>query len=286
MKSPDGQEPDGDGDPAVPAKRATTSPSASCPPRRPRAAGSDWKPSSASSAARSRHLPPQAAPALHLARRPRAPSGDPRRGRGRARPRHPVLDHAASSPRRRATRRFVSWHQDATYWGLSEPDVVTAWVALHRARRRTAACAIVPGHATGDQLPHVDTFAPDNLLSRGQEIAVEVDERAAVDIVLRAGRDVAPPRAARARLAAQPLRRSAHRLRDPLHADPRAPARRTSATAPRSCAASTPSATSSSSRGPRPICSRDCSRCTPRSATARRGSSTRARTARSSDNGR
>ncbi|MBM3480580.1 MAG: phytanoyl-CoA dioxygenase, partial [Alphaproteobacteria bacterium] len=25
---------------------------------------------------------------------------------------------------------FVSWHQDSTYWGLSRPDVVTAWVAL------------------------------------------------------------------------------------------------------------------------------------------------------------
>ena len=25
---------------------------------------------------------------------------------------------------------FVSWHQDATYWGLSEPDVLTAWVAF------------------------------------------------------------------------------------------------------------------------------------------------------------
>src|SRR2546425_6545069 len=25
---------------------------------------------------------------------------------------------------------FVSWHQDATYWGLSEPDVATTWVAF------------------------------------------------------------------------------------------------------------------------------------------------------------
>ena len=25
---------------------------------------------------------------------------------------------------------YVSWHQDGTYWGLSSPDVVTAWVAL------------------------------------------------------------------------------------------------------------------------------------------------------------
>ena len=37
------------------------------------------------------------------------------------------------------------------------------------------------------QLPHEDTFAPDNLLSRGQEIAVEVDESQAVDIVLEPG---------------------------------------------------------------------------------------------------
>ena len=28
------------------------------------------------------------------------------------------------------TTNFVSWHQDSTYWGLSKPDVVTAWVAL------------------------------------------------------------------------------------------------------------------------------------------------------------
>jgi non-haem Fe2+, alpha-ketoglutarate-dependent halogenase len=25
---------------------------------------------------------------------------------------------------------FVSWHQDRAYWGLSKPDVVTAWVAF------------------------------------------------------------------------------------------------------------------------------------------------------------
>src|SRR5919199_4683855 len=25
---------------------------------------------------------------------------------------------------------FVSWHQDATYWGLSSPDVTTVWLAF------------------------------------------------------------------------------------------------------------------------------------------------------------
>src|SRR5204863_711642 len=81
---------------------------------------------------------------------------------------------------------YVSWHQDATYWGLSEPDVVTAWVAFTDATVENGAMRMVPG-SHGEQLVHRDTFAPNNLLSRGQEIAVEVDEARGVDILLRAG---------------------------------------------------------------------------------------------------
>jgi len=81
---------------------------------------------------------------------------------------------------------YVSWHQDATYWGLSEPDVVTAWVAFTESTPRNGNMQIVPG-SHRHQATHVDTFHPDNLLSRGQEIAVDVDEREAVDIVLAAG---------------------------------------------------------------------------------------------------
>jgi phytanoyl-CoA dioxygenase PhyH len=81
---------------------------------------------------------------------------------------------------------YVSWHQDATYWGLSEPDVVTAWVAFTESTPRNGNMQVVPG-SHRHQASHVDTFHPDNLLSRGQEIAVEVDERDAVDIVLAAG---------------------------------------------------------------------------------------------------
>ena len=81
---------------------------------------------------------------------------------------------------------FVSWHQDSTYWGLSEPDVVTAWVAFSESSLESGAMRMVPGtHA--EQVAHRDTFAPHNLLSRGQEIAVEVDEARAVDVVLRPG---------------------------------------------------------------------------------------------------
>ena len=81
---------------------------------------------------------------------------------------------------------YVSWHQDATYWGLSEPDVITAWLAFTDATVDNGAMRMVPGsHA--EQLAHRDTFAPHNLLSRGQEIAVEVDEARGIDVVLRAG---------------------------------------------------------------------------------------------------
>ena len=81
---------------------------------------------------------------------------------------------------------YVSWHQDATYWGLSAPDVVTAWLAFTDATVENGAMRMVPG-SHGEQLVHRDTFAPHNLLSRGQEIAVEVDEARGIDVLLRAG---------------------------------------------------------------------------------------------------
>ena len=81
----------------------------------------------------------------------------------------------------------VTWHQDATYWGLSEPDIVTAWLAFTPSTRENGCMRVVPGTHTLQQLPHRETFAADNLLSRGQEIAVDVDESKAVDIVLAPG---------------------------------------------------------------------------------------------------
>jgi ectoine hydroxylase-related dioxygenase (phytanoyl-CoA dioxygenase family) len=46
---------------------------------------------------------------------------------------------------------------------------------------------VIPGSHKVDQLPHVDTFHKDNLLSRGQEIAVEVDKSKAVGLAMGAG---------------------------------------------------------------------------------------------------
>jgi non-heme Fe2+,alpha-ketoglutarate-dependent halogenase len=82
---------------------------------------------------------------------------------------------------------FVSWHQDSTYWGLDRPDVVTAWVALTASNEANGAMGFIPGTHTEDQIPHRDTFAKNNLLTRGQEVAVDVDASRAVTIALRPG---------------------------------------------------------------------------------------------------
>lgn len=82
---------------------------------------------------------------------------------------------------------FVTWHQDATYWGLSEPSVVTAWVALTPSNRENGCMRVIPGSHRRGQLPHRDTYGQDNLLSRGQDVEVKVDEAQAVDLELRPG---------------------------------------------------------------------------------------------------
>jgi len=81
----------------------------------------------------------------------------------------------------------VSWHQDSTYWGLEPPDVVTAWVAFSDSTAANGAMRVIPGTHRMEQVPHRDTFRPENLLSRGQEVMVEVDEREAAMLELAAG---------------------------------------------------------------------------------------------------
>ena len=86
-----------------------------------------------------------------------------------------------------SSRSFVSWHQDLNYWGLDGANEVTAWVALTPATTENGCMRFVPGSHEKNLVPHVDLFAKDNLLTRGQEIAVKVDESSAVDVVLKAG---------------------------------------------------------------------------------------------------
>lgn len=93
------------------------------------------------------------------------------------------------------TDKIVSWHQGMTsYWGLGEEangdteHLVSAWLVLSPATVQSGCMRFVAGSHGQDIVEHVDTFSENNLLSRGQEVAVEVDESEATDVVLHPGR--------------------------------------------------------------------------------------------------
>lgn len=85
------------------------------------------------------------------------------------------------------TPDYVAWHQDATYWGLSDDTVTTAWVALSDATEASGAMKFWPGSQDMPQIAHNDTHHEHNLLSRGQEIDVDVPEDEGVLVPLAAG---------------------------------------------------------------------------------------------------
>lgn len=86
------------------------------------------------------------------------------------------------------TRQVVGMHQDLTYWGMGETqDQVTAWIALSPATVESGCMDFVKGSHKNPILPHNDTFSDTNLLSRGQEVAVEVAEQDKTHIELQPG---------------------------------------------------------------------------------------------------
>ena len=85
------------------------------------------------------------------------------------------------------SQSFVSWHQDLRYWGLDTNDLVSVWLALSPATLESGCMHVLPGSHKGDLLPHNDEYQQDNLLTRGQEIAVKVDESKTVAMPLEPG---------------------------------------------------------------------------------------------------
>ena len=82
---------------------------------------------------------------------------------------------------------FVSYHQDATYWGLEPHHVASAWIALSDAGPDTGPMRFLPGSHQGPVFGQEDTYAENNLLSRGQVVNATVDESKAVAAPLAAG---------------------------------------------------------------------------------------------------
>jgi non-haem Fe2+, alpha-ketoglutarate-dependent halogenase len=82
--------------------------------------------------------------------------------------------------------KFVSWHQDSNYWGVETDGLVSVWLALSPATEESGCIRILPGSHKQDPLTHVDTWAEDNMLTRGQSIG-GIDESKAVKLELQPG---------------------------------------------------------------------------------------------------
>lgn len=82
--------------------------------------------------------------------------------------------------------KFVSWHQDSHYWGLAEPRLVSAWIALTESTIDNGCLRLLPGTHTRS-FAHLEAPQRTNILSRGLTVCDTLDLDQAVDIVLRAG---------------------------------------------------------------------------------------------------
>ncbi|MGD0189799.1 MAG: phytanoyl-CoA dioxygenase family protein [Rhizomicrobium sp.] len=81
---------------------------------------------------------------------------------------------------------FVPWHQDSTYWGLTENEGVTAWLAFTPSVRENGCMRIIPG-THRSQVPHVEAHDRSSMLPLGEKVAIPVAEGAAIDVVLAPG---------------------------------------------------------------------------------------------------
>ncbi len=82
---------------------------------------------------------------------------------------------------------YVTWHQDATYFGLEPDEQVTAWLALSPATERSGCMSVLPGSHKFGQLPVEHKPDADNLLSSGQKAIIDFDLSKTVAMPLRPG---------------------------------------------------------------------------------------------------
>lgn len=114
------------------------------------------------------------------------PPPDPGRCGGRSNRRRYRMRGSVMFIKEPDTNAYVSWHQDGTYMGMSSNDFVTPWIALTPGSVANGCMTMIAGRHRHAIVDHEDTFATDNILTRGQTIA-QVDQSRPVDLILRAG---------------------------------------------------------------------------------------------------
>ena len=83
--------------------------------------------------------------------------------------------------------RFVTWHQDSTYFGYEPMDVWGAWIALTDSHADNGCLRYLPGSHANPEMAHEETWDETNMLSRGQRITDRFDDSTAIDVALEPG---------------------------------------------------------------------------------------------------
>lgn len=89
------------------------------------------------------------------------------------------------------TPNFFSWHQDLYYWRYQYNDlrtipIVTTWLALTPADETNGCMRALP-RSHSELVPHAEKLSEHNMLTRAQEVCVDVDESITVPVKLAAG---------------------------------------------------------------------------------------------------
>ena len=82
---------------------------------------------------------------------------------------------------------FAAWHQDATYFGLTPHEHVTAWVALSEASAEAGCMEVVSSHGQPRQMHHAALGLANSINGGGQAIVDEIAEPDSTMMALPAG---------------------------------------------------------------------------------------------------
>jgi hypothetical protein len=82
---------------------------------------------------------------------------------------------------------FAAWHQDATYFGITPFEHVTAWVALTDATEEAGCMEAISSHGAPRQMHHAALGLADSINGGGQAIVEEFDPAGGVMMAVPAG---------------------------------------------------------------------------------------------------
>ncbi|MFT4587470.1 MAG: non-heme Fe2+,alpha-ketoglutarate-dependent halogenase [Candidatus Binatia bacterium] len=97
-----------------------------------------------------------------------------------------ILVHSTTLFSKPPGKKFISWHQDSAYWHLSEPRLVSAWVALGDSAIENGCMRVQPG-THFSLLDFTEVLHENNMLGTGNTVVDGLDESLAIDVTLKAG---------------------------------------------------------------------------------------------------